>query len=138
MKTASPIRLTQPPSPLFLALLAVAGQFVGLYSPGSPDPLILPIPGADKIVHVVLFAVPVALLRWAGVRLRVVLPLALAQVVVSEVVQARWIPYRAGELADALADLVGIGLGVLGGWWLGRDQRPAEPTPRVGQRSSRS
>ncbi|WP_432557570.1 hypothetical protein [Granulicoccus sp. GXG6511] len=101
--------------PLALGLLAALAQCWALYSPGSPEPRFsIPVPGADKIVHVLLFAVPVALLLHARVLRRIVLPIALLQIVVSEIVQELWIPYRGGELGDALADLVGIGLGVLG------------------------
>lgn len=107
---------------LALGLLALAAQAWALYSPGSPNPLItLPIPGLDKLVHLGLFAVPVWLFRRAGVRRRVVVPVAIAQVLVSEVVQSRWIPYRSGELGDAIADLAGIGLGL----WLATRFSPA-------------
>ncbi|MDO5498176.1 MAG: hypothetical protein Q4F67_00675, partial [Propionibacteriaceae bacterium] len=40
------------------------------------------------------------------------IPLALVQVVASELLQARLIPYRAGDVHDAIADVVGIALGV--------------------------
>lgn len=124
--------------PLALGLLAVVAQFGGLYSPGSAVPGVdLPIPGADKIVHALMFAVPVWLLVRAGVRRRLVLILASVQVVVSEVVQHRWIPHRTGDVWDAVADLVGIGLGL---WLASRGTRGAAKTagPHAGGRSVRA
>ncbi|MDO5682896.1 MAG: hypothetical protein Q4G46_08725 [Propionibacteriaceae bacterium] len=119
---ALPARLSRKPFPLVLALVSVVLQCVGLYSPGGSTPIVLPIPHLDKIVHVGLFAVPVFLLLWAGVRHRVVLPLAALQVLASELIQARWVPNRTGDWQDALADLIGIGLGVLAAWWFRRAQ----------------
>lgn len=100
---------------MVLAVLAVALQCAALYLPGRPDSPSV-IPHLDKAVHVALFAGPVYLWLRLGVRRRLVVPAAMAQVVISEVVQARLIPHRMGDVGDAVADALGIGIGV----WLAR------------------
>jgi VanZ family protein len=78
-------------------------------------------PGADKVVHAVLFGALAASarLRFGGARR--VLAAVLAYAVVSELVQALLLPRRSGDLLDVVADV----LGALAGWWLaGRWQRP--------------
>ncbi len=119
---------------LALGLLAVAGQLVGLYSPGSPEPS-PDIPGLDKVIHLLIFFVPAWLLLRAGIARPVVIALFAAQALVSEYAQSRWIRNRGGDPLDALADFAGIGLGV----WLtrsktaraGRDS-PTGPRPDAG------
>lgn len=98
-----------------LAGLALAVQLVVLYLPGSPDGgLELPwLPGADKLVHALVFAVPTYFFGRLTRRVGLVAGLFAVQAVVSELVQWRFIPYRDGDPFDALADLVGIGLAVL-------------------------
>ncbi len=74
-------------------------------------------PGLDKVVHLGLFAVA----TWALLRVlpaRAALGLMLAQVVLSEWLQGRFLVERSAELADAVADLVGIAIGWA--WWWGR------------------
>jgi hypothetical protein len=96
------------------AVAAVAVHLLALYWPGSPDgSLELPwLPGLDKLVHLVLFASVVYLLgRWTG-RVALVATLFAAHAVVSELVQWRFVPYRDGDVLDALADLLGIALAV--------------------------
>ena len=89
-----------------------------LYAPdtgGAPT-----FPGIDKVVHVATFAsVAFAGLR-AGLAARWWVPLVAAHAVVSELVQHWVLPHRSGDPADVLADLAGVGLGVLAAWWLGR------------------
>lgn len=83
-------------------------------------------PGADKVVHVALFAVA----TWALARVlpvRVAVALMLVQVAASEVVQATLLPTRSGDVLDALADLLGVGLG----WGVWQNRRtPATPRRR--------
>lgn len=110
---------TLRPGLLGLGLVALAAQCYGLYSPGDPEPS-LQVPGLDKVVHVLMFAVPVWLFLRAGAPRLLVLGLAVAQTAFSEYAQARWVPFRSGDPWDALADLAGVGLGV----WL------AARTPR--------
>lgn len=98
----------------WLAGLAVAVQLFALYLPGGPNqPLELPfVPGADKVVHALLFAVPVYLLGRLTGRIGVVAVGFAVHAVLSEVVQGRVIPYRDADPWDAAADLVGIALAV--------------------------
>lgn len=94
------------------ALTALAVQCVALYGPPAGPDLDAP-PGIDKVSHAVMFAVPAALLVLAGVARRLVVPLLVVQALVSEVVQGVAIPGRSGDPFDALANLVGLGLGLL-------------------------
>lgn len=85
--------------------------------------------GSDKVGHVAVFAALALAGRWA--RLRPV-PLALALVayaVTTEVLQAALPLGRYGDPADALADVIGIGLG-LAAWSAGRRLRRARPAGR--------
>ena len=96
---------------LVLLALAVAVQVVVLYAPeGGGAPLF---PNVDKVVHVVVFLVPVALALLAGFRRRTVVLVFAAQAVVSELVQALLLPHRTGDVLDVVADLTGVALGVL-------------------------
>jgi hypothetical protein len=88
--------------------IAVVAHLVALYWPrvdmaGAPE-------GSDKIGHVVLFAVPVAI---GIIATRSWWPAAVFAVhaVLSEALQASWLPDRSGSAADAVADLVGVALG---------------------------
>ncbi len=98
-----------------LASLALVVQLVAVYLPGSPDGgLELPwLPGADKVVHFVIFAVPTYLFGRLTRRVGLVAGLFAVHAVVSELVQWRFLPYRDGDPFDALADLAGVGLAVL-------------------------
>lgn len=94
-------------------LLVLAAHAYALYAPGSPEPGLFDLlpDGADKVVHVVLFAVPAFLARlsvrrwWPVVLLAVHAP-------ISELIQWRFIPYRSGDPTDLAADLLGIAVGV--------------------------
>ena len=71
-------------------------------------------PGADKVVHALLFA---ALAGTAVTRFgagRQVLAAVVGYAAVSEVVQALLLARRSGDLLDLVADV----LGALAGWWL--------------------
>jgi len=106
-----------------LAGLAVLGQLYGLYRvSGPPSPPWFP--HADKLEHLLGFALPVALVLLAvGLRSRgagrrperraagLVVGLFVAHAVVSEVVQHLAYTTRTGDPLDALADGVGVALG---------------------------
>ena len=67
-------------------------------------------PGADKVVHAVLFAALTASAGWwYGVR-PVVLALLLGYAITVEAVQGLLIPGRSASVLDVLADTVGIAL----------------------------
>lgn len=99
-----------------LLVLALVAQVSGLYSPDVPGPE--GVPGLDKVGHLLIFAAPAALAWALGVRWLVVL--LVAHAVVAEPVQQVFVPGRVAEVADAVANLVGIGLGVLGARAVGR------------------
>ena len=93
----------------------LAVQLVAVYLPGSPDGgLELPwLPGADKVVHFLIFAIPVYLFGRLSGRVGLVAGLFAVHAVVSEFVQWRFIPYRDGDVWDAVTDLLGIGAAAL-------------------------
>ncbi|HIT74556.1 MAG TPA: VanZ family protein [Candidatus Avipropionibacterium avicola] len=116
---------------LALGIAAFIVQCYGLYGPpGPPSDSTLPI---DKIAHLGGFAVPVALFVGARVSIGWVCGLAVVQAVASELVQWRFLPQRSGDPLDLLADLLGIGIGVLVGLLLRRMARRArsvsDPAP---------
>ena len=107
-----------------LLAITVATQLVVLYAPSAPS--VSPFCNSDKAVHVVVFLVPVLLALLAGLRPRVVVAVFAAHAVASELVQHALLPGRSGDPLDVVADLAGVGLGVLV-WWLlvGRTGRGA-------------
>lgn len=97
---------------LWAALLAaLVGQLYALYTPGSPDPPLFDVPGLDKAVHVLLFAIPALLLRLLTPRWWPIAVLAL-HAPVSELIQWRFVSLRSGDAWDLVADLSGLALGV--------------------------
>lgn len=91
----------------------LATHLIALYLPGHPgvpEPLYV-----DKLVHAALFGVPVWLLGRLTKRVWLIAGIFAVHAAASEVIQARFVPYRDGDVFDALADLVGIGIAV---WWL--------------------
>ena len=120
-----------PVGPLLAAASAVAVlvHVWGLYKPPGVEQAPW-FPGADKLEHLVGFAVPLLLvsltLRWyarrRGKPARIGLPVAAfaAHAAVSELVQARWLPGRTGDPFDVVADLAGVGLAVAAFWAIDR------------------
>lgn len=94
------------------SLLAVAVHLFGLYWPGSPDSTGFGFPGADKIAHVLLFAVPVWLLGRLTGRVWLVAGIFVAHAVASELIQHQFLPNRSGDPFDLVADLVGVAAAV--------------------------
>ena len=90
-------------------LVALVLQAVGLYSASMPGPDV-GVPGVDKVGHLMAFAVPAGLAWLLGARWVVVA--LVVHALVSEPVQAWVAPLRQPDPLDALADLVGIALGV--------------------------
>ena len=91
----------------------------------SPAGAGVTLPGADKLVHAVLFlllAGTAALRFGAGAR---VLAVVLAYAVASEVVQAVLLAERSGDDWDVLAD----GVGAVVGWLAVRRRAPAGLSP---------
>ena len=110
--SVAPGRVRRPGVLVPLAL-AVAVQLVVLYSPEAGGPPLFP--QGDKVTHLLVFLVPVALAVVAGFPRVVVAGVFAAQAVLSEVVQAVLLPHRSGDPLDAVADLTGVALGVLVG-----------------------
>ena len=108
---------------LALALLAN----IGFYLPEVRGSAVgAALPGADKIVHVAVFALTV----WAAGRLLAprrrfpmgwVVIIAILHAGLIELIQGVALPDRAADPADALADVIGIALGV--GLWLVERER---------------
>lgn len=98
-------------------MVSLVLQVVGLYAPSAPGPPEGP-PGLDKIGHLVAFAVPAALAWLLGARW-VVVALVL-HALVSEPLQSWVAPLRQPDVLDAVADLVGVALGVAVARALGR------------------
>ena len=90
-------------------LVALVLQAVGLYSASMPGPDV-GVPGVDKVGHLMAFAVPAALAWLLGARWLVVA--LVVHALVSEPLQSWVAPLRQPDPLDALADLLGIALGV--------------------------
>ena len=77
-------------------------------------------PGVDTAIHLLLFTALAVSGRWAGIGRRVLAPLLVLYAAVSEVLQGMTPLARSASVADWLADVVGVLLG-LGLWgWLSR------------------
>ena len=98
-----------------LGLLALAVQLWSLYTPNPPGGVTFP--HADKVVHVLLFAVPVACFCRAASRPLLVAGIFALHAVLSELVQYHWVSGRSGSPADAVADMLGVGAGWLWAAW---------------------
>lgn len=92
--------------------LAALVNVVVLYWPRQVSDAEL-FPNVDKVVHVGVFVA----VAWTGVHARVprrwLVPVLVVHAVSSEVVQHWLLPARSGDPRDAVADLLGIGLGLL-------------------------
>jgi hypothetical protein len=110
---------------LFTGGAAILIQLVVLYAPSAPGgPTFAHV---DKLVHAAVFALPVLLLLLARLPWLPVVALVAAHAPVSEIVQARLLADRAGDPWDAVADLVGVGLGALAAHLAHRRDAGSEP-----------
>lgn len=89
------------------ALLLIVGCYVP--SPPTPGP---EIPNADKLLHGLAFFGIAISWRLGGMSVRRVLLLSLLLIGATEIGQAVLSTGRSAEIADALADLAGVGLGL--------------------------
>lgn len=106
------------PHVLFVVVCAV--HLTALYLPSTPEAgPVEEIPYADKVVHVVLFAVVALAGRWAGITARPLLAVLVVDAVASELIQGSLLPERTADATDFLADLAGIALGLLVARWVG-------------------
>lgn len=90
---------------------ALLAQLFVLYSPGSAVPTVS-VPGLDKALHLTIFLIP-ALVIGRLTRSSWPLWLLAAHGVASELIQHWFIANRTGDWRDVLANLIGVGLGVL-------------------------
>ncbi|MCW2607220.1 MAG: hypothetical protein JWO60_1913 [Frankiales bacterium] len=90
---------------MLIALLSLYVLFAP--DPGGPEGP----PGADKVVHLALFALLAATARWRFGRSTTILLLVLAYAALSELVQALALAQRSGDVLDLLADSAGAALG---------------------------
>lgn len=105
---------------VLIALLAL--QVIGLYGPPSPGPVDTgAFPGADKLGHVIGFAVPtfVAVL----LRSRWVLVVLVVHALVAELIQGWLTDDRVMDAWDAVANVGGLALGVVAGVMVMRGRR---------------
>lgn len=94
-----------------------------LFAPGSDVPSAPA--GVDKAVHLALFAALALSGRWAGMSTRVLAPLLVAYAAVSEVLQGLVVADRSASVADWVADVVGVVLGLA--LWAAATRRSASP-----------
>lgn len=102
----------------FVAAVVAQLWVLYLYVPSGSDAV--SVPHADKVVHALVFALPALLGVLAGLRPWLVGAVLAVHAPVSEVVQHLWIPGRAGDPWDVIADLVGVVLGLAVGVLLRR------------------
>ncbi|MCZ2806845.1 VanZ family protein [Modestobacter sp. VKM Ac-2983] len=69
--------------------------------------------GVDKVVHVLLFAVLAVSGRWAGVGRGVLAVVLVVYASVSELLQSLPVLNRSTSVADLLADVAGVAVGLL-------------------------
>lgn len=96
-----------------LLIVGLVWQLVALYAPSQPGPSLFA--HSDKVGHVAIFALPAAVATAARLWPRAVVIFLIIQAPLSEVLQAHLLASRHGDVADVVADLVGIVLGVLAG-----------------------
>lgn len=95
-------------------------QLAVLYVPRAPQLDVGGLP-VDKLVHALVFAVPVIALVAAGLPRSWVVGVMAAHAVLSEVLQGMLLADRSGDPWDVVADLVGVAIGAWvvrpGGRW---------------------
>ena len=97
--------------------LSALTTVISLVLPDAPE-VEVDVPGVDKLVHLLLFAVLALTATWRfGTRLAVGIALLL-YAGGTEVVQAVLLPNRTGDVYDVLADVAGavLGLSVADAW----------------------
>jgi VanZ like family len=82
-----------------------------LFAPGDDVPLAPP--GVDKIVHAALFTALAVTGRWAGVGRSVLATLLVLYAAGSEVIQGLTPLDRSASVADWIADVIGVLLGLV-------------------------
>jgi VanZ family protein len=96
---------------VLLAVLAVVVQLAVLYWPVVT--VEGPVSWTDKVVHLVVFAVPTWAVGRATGSVRLAAVVFAVHAPLSELIQHVALPGRSGDVWDAAVDLVGVALGVL-------------------------
>ena len=96
---------------VLLAVLCVVVQLAVLYWPVVT--VEGPVSWTDKVVHLLVFAVPTWAVGRATGSVRLAAVVFAVHAPLSEVIQHVALPGRSGDVWDAVVDLVGVGLGVL-------------------------
>ena len=91
--------------------VAVLVSLAVLFAPADEVPFAPP--GVDKLIHGLLFAVLAVTGRWAGIGRPVLGVLLVAYAVVSELVQGLTLLDRTASVADGVADVAGLVLGLV-------------------------
>jgi hypothetical protein len=91
-------------------VIACVVHLAALYVPWAAGPD-TGIPGADKVVHLLLFAAVAYTGLRVGVPSRPLVAVLVVNAVLSEVVQHLVLPQRSGDAFDTMADLAGVALG---------------------------
>ncbi len=100
-------------------VVVLSGHLAALYWPRVD--VTGPVASSDKVVHALLFAVPVIVASLAMMGWRWPALLLALHAPVSELVQHLLLPGRSGDPLDIVADLVGVALGVaVARWWASR------------------
>ncbi|NEK86902.1 VanZ family protein [Blastococcus saxobsidens] len=101
--------------------LTVLVSVVVLFIPASGVPTAPP--GTDKVVHLLLFAALAATGRWAGLARWPLAAGLTGYALLSEVVQGVAPLGRSGSVADLVADVLGIAMGLAAwAWTAGRSR----------------
>jgi len=100
-----------PTSDRVVLAVTVVVQLVVLYAPRAPA--VSSVPGLDKLVHAAVFGAVAWAATRCGVARWVVAVVLVAHAALSEVLQHTLLAHRSGDAVDALADTVGVGLGLL-------------------------
>lgn len=108
--------------------VALLVQLAVLYAPSTPDGT-PQVPGLDKLVHAIVFLLPALFGVLAGIRPLRLAVVLVAHAIASELVQHLLLPERSGDAWDALADIVGVALGLVIGMAMLK-RRPRRPLPR--------
>ena len=97
------------PGVVALAIVAVVAQLVVLYWPVLT--VEGPVSWTDKVVHLIVFAVPTYAVGRALGSVRAAVLVFAIHAPVSELVQHALLPGRSGDVWDVVPDLVGVAVG---------------------------
>lgn len=103
---------------LVLGVLTVLVQAAGFYTPSSGEGTLPLPPHGDKVFHAGSFVLATAFALLARLPWVPVVLFMLGHAIASELIQGLFMETRSGDVADAVADVIGIGFGALAARWL--------------------